>query len=552
MGFLDGIKEWTKKQKMKELEDQGVFSSNYGGVDPEYRYALDSRDRARDDVWRDYNEAFGVIDNSYGAIEDNLGQGRDATMSVLDKAEQDANNQLYSGEWQSRISTLMGGQNAIDSYRSGLTGSEEALTTGANQSIDTYGQTLNRSLASLAGATDAATGALARTTNGAIDSSIGGYNDAMAKTLAGGEASSGIVQRAIGAIPGLTDPTKAIDAINTGVDGAVGELDFYSDMGERAANVEAALSGALGAAAQQQAINSFIESPGQAYLREQQEKALLRNSAAIGGLGGGNVRTALQEQAYGIAAQQQQQQVENLRAISQLGATASANQAQYRMQGGLAAGDVITNNQLAAASMYGDLSRVEADIMQQTGLSLAELAAQSGTTVAGLLQDLGRNQAGLMSDYGTGSANLISRAGENISGVQQGLGSGLSTLRTNAAGNIAGVEQNTGNNLANIITNYAGQRSSLATDMGKTKAGVQDMYNTNMFNALSNRTSTLANMNINRGTALANIEMGSGTNLSNLAIQGAEAKAAGIMGQANAMTNLLGQGVSLATLAMLA
>ena len=59
-----------------------------------------------------------------------------------------------------------------------------------------------------------------------------------------------------------------------------------------------------GVEAEQEALSRFRESPGQAFLRERQERSLLRNQAAIGGLGGGNVRTALQEQAFGIASQQ--------------------------------------------------------------------------------------------------------------------------------------------------------------------------------------------------------------------------------------------------------
>lgn len=62
--------------------------------------------------------------------------------------------------------------------------------------------------------------------------------------------------------------------------------------------------GLEGQEAEQAAIAGFEESPGQVFLRQRQERALTRNAAALGGLGGGNVRTALQEQAFGIASQQ--------------------------------------------------------------------------------------------------------------------------------------------------------------------------------------------------------------------------------------------------------
>ena len=60
-------------------------------------------------------------------------------------------------------------------------------------------------------------------------------------------------------------------------------------------DLEAAFSGALGPEAQAAAFANFRESAGQKYFRERQEQALLRNAAAIGGIGGGRVRTALQE-----------------------------------------------------------------------------------------------------------------------------------------------------------------------------------------------------------------------------------------------------------------
>jgi hypothetical protein len=63
------------------------------------------------------------------------------------------------------------------------------------------------------------------------------------------------------------------------------------------------------------------ESPGQRFIRERQQRALLRNQSAIGGLGGGNVRTALQEQAAGFAQQDLQNQ------FNRLGITSAGEQA---------------------------------------------------------------------------------------------------------------------------------------------------------------------------------------------------------------------------------
>lgn len=85
-----------------------------------------------------------------------------------------------------------------------------------------------------------------------------------------------------------------------------------------------AFLGLSGREAEQEAVRGFTESPGQTFLRERQERALLRNEAALGGLGGGNVRTALQEQAFGIASTQLGERKDRLAQVASLGAGATA------------------------------------------------------------------------------------------------------------------------------------------------------------------------------------------------------------------------------------
>ena len=96
------------------------------------------------------------------------------------------------------------------------------------------------------------------------------------------------------------------------------------ERGNLAGEQEAAFLGLRGAEAEQEAISGFQESPGQAFLRQRQERALLRNEAALGGLGGGNVRTALQEQAFGIASTQLGERKDRLAQVAARGAGATA------------------------------------------------------------------------------------------------------------------------------------------------------------------------------------------------------------------------------------
>ena len=78
-------------------------------------------------------------------------------------------------------------------------------------------------------------------------------------------------------------------ALQGGLSGAMSQLGPYAQQGGQAFNLQSALTGALGAPAQQQAYQNFSESPGQQFLREQGERSVINQAAATGGTQGGNV-----------------------------------------------------------------------------------------------------------------------------------------------------------------------------------------------------------------------------------------------------------------------
>ena len=96
----------------------------------------------------------------------------------------------------------------------------------------------------------------------------------------------------------------------------------YTIAGDQAIEKRNALMGVYGPEAQQKAYDEIRESPGQQFLRERQERALLRNQAALGGLGGGNVRTALQEQAYERSTQAIDEEMARLNELARQGLAA--------------------------------------------------------------------------------------------------------------------------------------------------------------------------------------------------------------------------------------
>lgn len=135
-------------------------------------------------------------------------------------------------------------------------------------------------------------------------------------------------------------------------------LNPYAQVGQAALGSQAALAGLGGIPAQQAAFNQIQESPGQRFLRDRQERALLRNASAIGGLGGGNVRTALQEQAAGFGMQDLQNQRQQLSQLSGGGLTAGTNLGAF---GASTAGSISDLNQAeAAARASGIIGRQQA------------------------------------------------------------------------------------------------------------------------------------------------------------------------------------------------
>jgi hypothetical protein len=83
---------------------------------------------------------------------------------------------------------------------------------------------------------------------------------------------------------------------------------------------------------QQSAFDQFNQSPGQTFLRDRAQKNLLRNSAAIGGLGGGNVRSALVEQGVGFAQQDFNNQFGRLGQLAGQGQAATTAIGQFGQQ----------------------------------------------------------------------------------------------------------------------------------------------------------------------------------------------------------------------------
>jgi hypothetical protein len=153
----------------------------------------------------------------------------------------------------------------------------------------------------------------------------------------------------------------------------------FREAGIAALGQQQALLGLSGQEAQQQAFQGLTESPGQQFIRQRQEKALLRNAAATGGLGGGNVLSALNQQQAGFAQQDIQNQFARL---GQLSGQGQATTSQIAKLGGQTASNIAgLQGQAGAARASGILAPTQAataatnQVLQLAGAGAGAYAA---------------------------------------------------------------------------------------------------------------------------------------------------------------------------------
>lgn len=291
----------------------------------------------------------------------------------------------------------------------------------------------------------------------------GGYDAALAGLLGGYNEAESVLSA-----PGMTATASynmggVSNAINQGISQTGQTLNPFKNPGIQSLNLQAALSGALGQPAQEQAYANYQESPGQRYLREQSEKALLRNSAAIGGLGGGNVRQELQRQAIGLAAQDFDKSFERLGSITQTGLSAAQNEAAL-------AGQLRGQEAGIAGNLEGQRMGVQGNIDTQamanenarrlalaqgaltTGGNVGELGFQTGQSVAN-----GRTQAGrdIATSVGSTISALANLANEGGADIAEQIGEGAGNLATVIAGAGAG-QSGSQTDLAKLLANIIG------------------------------------------------------------------------------------------------
>lgn len=106
-------------------------------------------------------------------------------------------------------------------------------------------------------------------------------------------------------------------------------LSPWLEAGTGALSEQQNILGLSGREAQQKSYDDYSMSPGQEFLRKRGEKAVIRQHLAIGGMGGGRVRSALNKQGIGFAAQDFGQHYNRLAGISNTGQQTGQQMGQF-------------------------------------------------------------------------------------------------------------------------------------------------------------------------------------------------------------------------------
>lgn len=256
--------------------------------------------------------------------------------------------------------------------------------------------------------------------------------------VAGAVAGSGAGQMAGGMKTGLYGAEDALQGglrgalagLEGGVAAAEGTLNPYTSAGKGASNLQAALSGALGPEAQRAAFANYNESPEVAYMRQQGEKAILRNAAATGGTQGGNVLQALQRHGLGLA----QQDYAN--SFNRLGSLADRGQSSANLLGGIQANAGMKAGDYA----YGTGGQL-AQYRTRAGENIANNYAGTTSALSGLINQQGTDLANIIGQGGGNIAQLLASYGQMSAEQQQQLATLLANIATGSASTFAGASQ---------------------------------------------------------------------------------------------------------------
>lgn len=172
----------------------------------------------------------------------------------------------------------------------------------------------------------------------------------------------------------------------------------YIQSGTRGLSGLEALTGTMGAGAQQAAIAGLDQSPQMMAMMQQGENAMLQNASATGGLRGGNLQAAMAQFRPQMLSDMINQQYGRLGNLTQLGQSSAAGQG----TAGMNMASNIGNSQLAAG-------QAAAQAAQSSGSAIAQSALQQGNAMAQAAQSSAAAQAAAQQQQGQIYGNTINQ-----------------------------------------------------------------------------------------------------------------------------------------------
>ena len=367
----------------------------------------------------------------------------------------------------------------------GLSAAQNALNQGAGAGLNVLGATA---------------GQIANTTQQGVNN-----------LASGGQLGLGILGGALGSMNnaytgGQTAITKAGQDVNTALSAAqsalpsafqggydsTGQLSPFVQRGDEAGKLQAALSGALGPAAQAQAYQNFQSSPGQEFLLQQGERALTRNAAATGGLGGGNVKRELVNFGQGMALQDLARQTGQMGEVAGRGLNAA----------GTSAG--ITSNLAGQqAGLGAQLSTANAQLAGQLGQSSAQLFGLQGAAI----NQLGQFGAGIPMEVGTAAADMR----RNQATLESNLGYYGSRIPVDQSQLLSANAIQTGRDMEAVARETSTALAGQSVNLGAGTADLAGAQANNLSQLIQGAISGDVSMRLELGRLLANMSVSAGS-----------------------------------------
>lgn len=242
------------------------------------------------------------------------------------------------------------------------------------------------------------------------------------------------------------------DLITT-IDNDTGEiLEDYTSAGGAASDLQAALSGALGPAAQARAMQNFQNSPFLDQVRQNAERAILQNASATGGIGSGNTLDQLYQNAAGLFLNDFNNRFAQLGSLADRGYGAASTEAGIGANLGSLEANLMTDLISRASAIPLQAAGTNAGIASQ----MANIPLNLGSQAAGYRYQTGRDIADAVQGTTSALSDLVNRQGEGITGMVGDLTTNVNNLIQAATqGDAVAKEQ-----LATLLANLSVQQGS--------------------------------------------------------------------------------------------